>query len=199
VKERKDLVDDALHATRCAVQEGVVPGGGVALLNAQRALTRLKGVNEGQQFGISVVRNSLSVAAKSIVNNAGDNGELVIGKLLEGKPSNRGYDAQNSKYCDMMRAGIIDPAKVVRTALEDAASVASLMITAEAMIVEIPEQLPIPDMEGADAMHGGMPGMGGGMPGMGGGMPGMGGGMPGMGGGMPGMGGGMPGMGGMGM
>ena len=174
VKERKDLMDDALNATRCAVEEGIVPGGGVALLNAQRALARLKGANEGQQFGISVVRNSLSVAAKAIVNNAGDNGELVVGKLLEGKPSNRGYDAQNSKYCDMMRAGIIDSAKVVRTALEDAASVAGLMITAEAMIVEIPEQLPLPDLpEGADAMHGNMPG--GGMGGMGGGMGGMGG------------------------
>ena len=190
VKEHKDLVDDALHATRCAVEEGIVPGGGIALLNAQKAIAKLKGENQGQDFGISVVRNSLPIAAKSIVNNSGGNGELVVGRLLEGKASNQGYDAQDELFCDMMKAGIIDAAKVVRTALEDAASIAGLMITAEAMIVEIPEDLPLPDIPaGADAMHGG------GMPGMGGGMPGMGGGMPGMGGGMPGMGG----MGGMGM
>ena len=196
VKERKDLVDDALNATRCAVEEGIVPGGGVALLNADRALAKLRGDSDGEKFGISVVRNSLPVAAKAIVANAGGNGELVVGKLLEGKASNRGFDAQNDKYCDMMRAGIIDAAKVVRTALEDAASIAGMMITAEAMIVEIPEDLPLPDIPaGADAMHGGMGGMGG----MGGGMGGMGGGMPpGMGGGMPDM-GGMGGMGGMGM
>ncbi len=195
VKDRKDLMDDALNATRCAVEEGIVPGGGVALLNAEKALAKLKGENEAQDFGIRVVRNSLPGAAKAIVANAGGNAELVVGKLMEGKASNQGYDAQNEKLCDMMKAGIIDSAKVVRTALEDAASVAGLMITAEAMIVEIPSDLPLPDMPaGADAMHGGM---GGGMPpGMGGGMPGMGGGMPVMG-GTGGMGcmGGMPGMG----
>ena len=173
VKDRKDLVDDALNATRCAVEEGIVPGGGVACLNAQKALAKLKGENQGETFGISVVRNSLPVAAKAIVNNAGENGELIVGKLLEGKASNRGFDAQNEKNCDMMSAGIIDPAKVVRTALEDAASIAGMMITAEAMIVEIPEAIPMPDIPaGADAMHGGMPGMGGmgggGMPDMGG-------------------------------
>ena len=200
VKERKDLMDDALHATRCAVEEGIVPGGGVALLNAGKAIAKLKGENEAQDFGVRVVRDSLPGAAKAIVRNSGGNAELLIGKLMEGGASSKGYDAQNEKFCDMMKAGIIDSAKVVRTALEDAASVAGLMITAEATIVEIPSDLPLPDMPaGADAMHGGMgggmPGMGGGMPGMGGGMPGMGGGMPGMGGGMPGMGGGMPGMG----
>ncbi len=183
VKERKDLMDDALHATRCAVEEGIVPGGGVALLNAEKALAKLKGEDEAQDFGIRVVRNSLPVAAKAIVANAGGNAELVVGKLMEGKASNQGYDAQNDKFCDMMKAGIIDSAKVVRTALEDAASVAGLMITAEAMIVEIPEDLPLPDIPaGADAMHGNMPGggMGGGMPGGMGGMGGMGG-VPGMG------------------
>ena len=171
VKERKDLVDDALHATRCAVEEGIVPGGGVALLNAHKTLAKLKGENQGQNFGISVVRNSLPVAAKAIVSNAGGNGELVVGKLLEGKASNGGYDAQEEKYCDMMKAGIIDAAKVVRTALEDAASIVGMMITAEAMIVEIPQDIPLPDIPaGADAMHGNMPGMGGGgmPPGMGG-------------------------------
>ena len=198
VKERKDLVDDALHATRCAVDEGIVPGGGVALLNANKALKKLKGDDDSENFGIAVVRRALPIAAQSIVKNSGENGDLIVGKLLEEKASNKGFDAQKGKYCDMMNAGIIDAAKVVRTALEDAGSVAGLMITAEAMVVEIPEDIPLPDMPaGADAMHGGMPGMGGGMPGMGGGMPGMGGGM--MGGGMPpgmpGMGGGMPGMG----
>jgi len=201
VKARRDLVDDALNATRCAVDEGIVPGGGVALLNASHALKRLKGANASEDFGIAVVRRSMPVAATAIVRNAGGNGDLIVGKLLEGKPSNRGYDSQNDKFCDMMKAGILDSAKVVRTALEDAASIAGLMITAEVAIVEIPEDLAMPDMPaGMDAMHGGG-GMGGGMPGMGGGMPGMGGGMPGMGGmgggGMPGMGGmgGMPGMG----
>ena len=193
VKERRDLVDDALNATRCAVDEGIVPGGGVALLNASRALAKLKGGDENENFGIAIVRKSLTVATHAIVSNAGGSGDLVVGKLLEGKPSTRGFDAQNGKYCDMMKAGIIDPAKVVRTALEDAASIAGLMITAEALIVEIPEDLPLPDMSGMDAMHGNVPGGGAGaMPGMMSGGPG------GMGGGMGGMGGMPPGMGGMG-
>ncbi|MBT5039357.1 MAG: chaperonin GroEL, partial [Rhodospirillaceae bacterium] len=112
VKERRDLVDDALNATRCAVDEGIVPGGGVALLNASRPLARLKGDNESENFGIAVVRESLLTPARAIVRNAGGNGDLVVGKLLDAKASNQGYDAQKEKYCDMVKAGIIDPAKV---------------------------------------------------------------------------------------
>ncbi|MBT6274738.1 MAG: chaperonin GroEL [Chromatiales bacterium] len=136
VKEKKDLVDDALHATRCAVEEGVVPGGGVALLYASRGLGRLKGANDDQNFGISILRNSLGAAAVAIADNAGVNGDLVASKLLDQKDDNFGYNAVTGKYCDLVKAGVIDPAKVVRTALQDAASVACAIITTEAAIVE---------------------------------------------------------------
>jgi chaperonin GroEL len=159
VKEKKDLVDDALHATRCAVEEGVVPGGGVALLYASRGLNRLKGANDDQNFGISILRNSLSAAAIAIADNAGVNGDLVAAKLLDQKNDSFGYNAVTEKYCDLVKAGVIDPAKVVRTALQDAASVAGLLITTEAMVAEKPDDKPaMPAMPGGD-----MGGMGMGM------------------------------------
>ncbi|MBR72497.1 MAG: chaperonin GroEL [Rhodospirillaceae bacterium] len=136
VKEKKDLVDDALHATRCAVEEGIVPGGGVALLYASKSLKRLKGENSDQDRGIEIVREALSASVKAIADNAGAKGELVASKLLDQKDQEYGYDAAIGKYCNLVKAGIIDPAKVVRTALLDAASVANSIITAEAAIVE---------------------------------------------------------------
>ena len=136
VKEKKDLVDDALHATRCAVEEGIVPGGGVALLYASKSLKRLKGENSDQDRGIEIVREALSASVKAIADNAGAKGELVASKLLDPKDQEYGYDAAIGKYCNLVKAGIIDPAKVVRTALLDAASVANSIITAEAAIVE---------------------------------------------------------------
>jgi chaperonin GroEL len=161
VKERKDRVDDALNATRAAVEEGIVPGGGVALLRAKKAVEALKSANPDVQAGINIVSKALEAPLRQIVENAGVEGSIVVGKLLE-KSGNYGFDAQNEEYVDMVAAGIIDPTKVVRVALMDAASVASLLITTEAMIAEKPK----------DKSSGGMPGgMGGG--GMGGGMGGM--------------------------
>ena len=161
VKERKDRVDDALNATRAAVEEGIVPGGGVALLRAKKALDAVTSKNPDVQAGINIVSKALEAPIRQIVENAGVEGSIVVGKLLE-KSGNYGFDAQNEEYCDMVAAGIIDPTKVVRVALQDAASVASILITTEAMIAEKPK----------DKSGGGMPGgMGGG--GMGGGMGGM--------------------------
>jgi chaperonin GroEL len=160
VKERKDRVDDALHATRAAVQEGIVPGGGVTLLYATLALDKVKFDNEDQKAGINIVRRALQAPLRQIVNNAGMDGAIVVGKLLESKDTNHGFDAQNMTYVDMFKAGIIDPAKVVRTALQDAASVAALIITTEAMIVDKPEDKPAGGM-GGGGMGGGMGGMGG--------------------------------------
>ncbi|MEW5728240.1 MAG: chaperonin GroEL [Pseudomonadota bacterium] len=157
VKERKDRVDDALHATRAAVEEGIVPGGGVALLYAVKALEALKPANNDQKVGIEIIRRALQAPARQIAENAGFDGAVVAGKLLESKDSNFGFDAQSGEYTDMIKAGIIDPTKVVRTALQDAASVAGLLITTEAMIAEKPKK------EGPA-----MPDMGGGMGGMGG-------------------------------
>ena len=161
VKERKDRVDDALNATRAAVEEGIVPGGGVALLRAKKALDAVTSKNPDVQAGINIVSKALEAPIRQIVENAGVEGSIVVGKLLE-KSGNYGFDAQNEEYVDMVAAGIIDPTKVVRVALQDAASVASILITTEAMIAEKPK----------DKSGGGMPGgMGGG--GMGGGMGGM--------------------------
>ncbi len=154
VKERKDRVDDALNATRAAVQEGVVPGGGVALLHAGKALEGLTGVNADQNAGIAIVRRAIQAPLRQIAQNAGVDGAVVAGKVLESTESNFGFDAQNEEYGDLMAKGIIDPAKVVRTAIEDAASVAGLLITTEAMVAEKPEP------KGA-AAGGGMPDMGG--------------------------------------
>ena len=156
VKESKDMVEDALNSTRAAVEEGIVAGGGVALLYAGRALDKVKGENDDQNVGVNIVRQSLKSPARLIVENAGEDGSLVIGKLLEQKSATRGFDAQNGVYVDMVKAGIIDPAKVVRTALQDAASVAGLLVTTEAMVAEIPEK-----KNDAAGHGGGMPDMGG--------------------------------------
>ncbi len=158
VKDRKDRVEDAMNATRAAVEEGVVVGGGVALLNAIKALKKLDPDNDDQKVGVDIVRRALQAPVRQIAENAGTEGSVVVGKLLEAKGSNIGYDAQNNEYVDMFKAGIIDPTKVVRIALQDAASVAGLLITTEAMVAEKPEKKdagpPAPDMGG------GMGGMG---------------------------------------
>jgi len=156
VKERKDRVEDALAATRAAVEEGVVAGGGVMLLHASQTLKNLKVDNADQQAGIEIVIEALKDPIKQIVENAGENGGVVVGKLLEHKDKNFGFNAQDMQYVDMIKAGIIDPAKVVRTALQDAASVAALIITTETLIVDEPA-----DKEDAMPMRGGMGGMGG--------------------------------------
>ncbi|MEW5703690.1 MAG: chaperonin GroEL [Pseudomonadota bacterium] len=139
VKERKDLVDDALNATRAAVEEGIVAGGGSALLYATRALSKLKVANEDQRVGVEIVRRALEAPVRQIANNAGADGAVIAGKLLEGKDTDFGFDAQKGEYVNMVKAGIIDPAKVVRIALQDAASIAGLMVTTEAMVTEKPE------------------------------------------------------------
>jgi chaperonin GroEL len=159
VKERKDRVDDAMHATKAAVEEGILPGGGSALLYATKSLKGLKGDNDDQNRGISIVRQALEAPARQIAENAGVDGSVVVGKILESTDANFGYDAQDGKYADMVKAGIIDPTKVVRLALQDAASVAALLITTEAMIAERPEKKPAMPAGGG----GGMGGMGGDM------------------------------------
>jgi chaperonin GroEL len=146
VKDRKDRVDDAVHATRAAVEEGIVAGGGVALLYAIRRLAELNPVNGDQKVGIDIVRKALVWPARQIAENAGTDGAIVVGKLLDSKDTNYGFDAQTGEYCDLVKAGIIDPVKVVRTALQDAASVAGLLITTEAMIAERPKGDAAPDM-----------------------------------------------------
>ncbi len=155
VKERKDRVDDALNATRAAVQEGVVAGGGVALVHASKILDGFEGDNEEEKAGVAIVRRALQAPLRQIAENAGVDGAVVAGKVLESKDRNFGFDAQLEEYGDLMKKGIIDPAKVVRTALEDAASVAGLLITTEAMVAERPEP------KGQGGMQGGMGGMGG--------------------------------------
>jgi chaperonin GroEL len=140
VKEKKDRVDDALHATRAAVEEGVVPGGGVPLLRAVKVLQNLKPENDDQRTGIDIVRRAIQAPARLIAENAGDDGSVVVGKILEKSDYAFGYDAQTGAYGDLMKSGIVDPTKVVRTALQDAASVAGLLITTEAMVAEIPKK-----------------------------------------------------------
>jgi chaperonin GroEL len=140
VKERKDRVDDAMHATRAAVEEGIVPGGGVALLRAIKALDRVKPENDDQRVGVDIVRRALSWPAKQIAVNAGADGSVVVGKILETNDYAYGFDAQEGAYKDLLKSGIIDPTKVVRTALQDAASVAGLLVTTEAMVAEKPEK-----------------------------------------------------------
>src|SRR6266699_1950346 len=139
VKERKDRVDDAMHATKAAVEEGIVPGGGVALLYSIRALDKLTPANPDQKVGIDIVRKALQWPARQIAENSGTDGSIIVGKLLDSKDVNYGYDAQKGEFTDLVQAGIIDPAKVVRHALQDAASVAGLLITTEAMVAEKPE------------------------------------------------------------
>ncbi len=149
VKERKDRVDDAMHATRAAVEEGILPGGGVALLRAIKALSRLKPENDDQKTGIDIVRKALSTPARQIAVNAGEDGSLVVGKISEKDTYAYGYDAQEGQYGDLVSKGIIDPTKVVRTALQDAASIAGLLITTEAMVAERPKkETPMPAMPG---------------------------------------------------
>tara|TARA_R110000824_G_scaffold118960_18_gene272565 strand:- start:96211 stop:97872 length:1662 start_codon:yes stop_codon:yes gene_type:complete len=162
VKERKDRVDDALNATRAAVEEGIVPGGGTALLMATKAVAKLTSDNPDIQAGINIVRKALEAPIRQIVENAGVEGSIVVQKVLESKVPNFGFDAQNEEYVDLVAKGIIDPTKVVRTALQDAASVASLLITTEAMIADAPKK-----DGGAGGGMGGMPGGMGGMGGMG--------------------------------
>ena len=162
VKEKKDRVEDAMHATRAAVEEGIVPGGGVALLYATKALDKLTGENDDQQVGINIVRKSLESPIRQIAENAGFDGAVVAGKVLENKSSSFGFNAQLEKYEDLVKAGIIDPAKVVRVALQDAASVAALLVTTEAMVAERPEpKSAAPAMPGGGGDMGGMGGMGG--------------------------------------
>ena len=156
VKERKDRVDDALHATRAAVEEGIVPGGGVALARASVVLAKLKGDNDDQRFGIEIVRKASLTPLRQIAENAGEDGAVISGKVLENDEYNWGFDAQTAEFKDLVKAGIIDPTKVVRTALQDAASVAGLLVTTEAMIAEKPEK-----KGPAGGPPGGMGGMGG--------------------------------------
>ena len=140
VKERKDRVDDALHATRAAVEEGILPGGGVALLRSVEALKRLRTENEDQKHGIDIVRKAIQTPACQIAINAGDDGSIVVGKIMEKDQYSYGSDAQRGEYGNLVNKGIIDPTKVVRCALQDAASVASLSITTEAMVAELPKK-----------------------------------------------------------
>jgi len=154
VKERKDRVDDAMHATRAAVEEGIVIGGGAALLYATKVLEKQTADNPDQKAGIDIVRRALQQPVRQIAENAGVDGSVVVGKLLEGKGGAQGFDAQNGEYVDMFKAGIIDPTKVVRCALQDAASVAALLITTEAMVAERPEKKSAP--AGAPGGMGGM-------------------------------------------
>ncbi len=158
VKERKDRVDDAMHATRAAVEEGVLPGGGVALLRAIKALEKLKVHNDDQRTGIEIVKKALSWPARQIAINAGEDGSIVVGKILDKDTYAFGYDAQTGEYGNLVSKGIIDPTKVVRTALQDAASIAGLLITTEAMVAELPKKQS-PAMPGGPG--GGMGGMGG--------------------------------------
>lgn len=157
VKERKDRVDDAYHATKAAVEEGIVPGGGTALLFASRAIEAIKGDNPDQQAGIDIIRRALQAPIRQIVENAGKEGSIIVGKVLEQKSETFGYDAQKDEYTDLVKAGIIDPVKVVRVALQNASSVAGIMITTEAMISEVPKE----DKGAAGGHGGGMGDMGG--------------------------------------
>ncbi|HTZ37713.1 MAG TPA: chaperonin GroEL [Stellaceae bacterium] len=154
VKEKKDRVDDAMHATRAAVEEGVVAGGGAALLYASKALDSLTPSNNDQKVGIDIVRRALQAPVRQIVENSGSDGSIVVGKLLESKDSAYGYDAQKGEFTNMVQAGIIDPTKVVRHALQDAASVAGLLITTEAMVAEKPEPKAAPAMPPGGGMGG---------------------------------------------
>ena len=156
VKERKDRVDDALNATRAAVEEGIVAGGGVALLKAAKALEGLEGDNADQTQGMAIVARAIQAPIRQISENAGVEGSIVVGKVLENSSRGYGFNAQTEEYGDMFAFGIIDPAKVVRTALQDAASVASLMITTEAAVAELPKK----DSSGPSMPGGGMGDMG---------------------------------------
>lgn len=159
VKERKDRVDDALNATRAAVEEGIVAGGGLALIKAASALDKVKTANADQKAGVDIVRRALETPIRTIANNAGVDGSVIVGKIKEGKSASEGYDAQTDKFVDMFKAGIIDPTKVVRTSLQNAASIAGVLITTEAMVADTPEDKAaaapaMPDMGGMGGMGG---------------------------------------------
>src|SRR5947199_525534 len=156
VKERKDRVDDAMHATRAAVEEGILPGGGVALLRAAESLKKIRTQNDDQKTGVEIVRKALSTPARQIALNAGEDGSVIVGKILDTDQYAYGFDAQNGEYVNMLSKGIIDPAKVVRQALQGAASVAGLLVTTEAMVAEVPKKQ-------SAGGGGGMPPPGGGM------------------------------------
>ena len=164
VKEKKDRVEDAMNATRAAVEEGVVPGGGVALLYTKKILDSIKLENPDQQVGINIVKKAIERPIRQIAKNAGVDGSIIVGKLLEQDNENYGYNAQTGKFTDLVKDGIIDPTKVVLSAIQDSASVAGLLITAEAVIADLPEEKK--DQPSMPDMGGGMGGMGGGMPGM---------------------------------
>jgi chaperonin GroEL len=157
VKEKKDRVDDALNATRAAVEEGIVPGGGIALLKATKALEGLTGDNPDQTAGIAIIRRAIQAPIRQIVENAGVEGSIVVGKVLENPSPTYGFNAQTEEYVDMIQAGVIDPAKVVRTALQDAASVAGILITTEAAVADAPKKA---SAGGGGHGGGGMGGMG---------------------------------------
>ena len=157
VKEKKDRVEDALHSTRAAVEEGIVPGGGVALLRAKAAAKALKSENPDVQAGINIVLKALEAPIRQIAENSGVEGSIVVGRITDNKSQTFGFNAQTEEYVDMLQAGIVDPAKVVRAALQNAASVAGLLVTTEAMITEAPKKESAPAMPGG----GGMGGMGG--------------------------------------
>jgi chaperonin GroEL len=140
VKERKDRVDDAMHATRAAVEEGILPGGGVALLRAAESLKKLRTQNDDQKTGVEIVRKALSAPARQISLNAGEDGSVIVGKILEKDQYAYGFDAQNGEYVNMLQKGIIDPTKVVRSSIQNAASIAGLLITTEAMVAELPKK-----------------------------------------------------------
>jgi len=160
VKERKDRVDDAMHATRAAVEEGVIAGGGTALLYATRAIEKVRVSNDDQRRGVDIVRRALEAPVRQIADNAGTDGSVVVGRLLDQKDTNMGFDAQKGEYTDLIKAGILDPTKVVRIALESAASVAGLLITTEAMIADKPEKKSAGGSGGGMGDMGGMGGMG---------------------------------------
>jgi chaperonin GroEL len=151
MKEKKARVEDALHATRAAVEEGIVPGGGVALLRAQKALEKLVDVPEEQKFGVSIIRRALEEPLRQIAANAGEEGSIIVQKVREGKAA-FGYNAQTNKYTDLIADGVIDPAKVVRSALQNAASVAGLLLTTEALVAEKPKEK---EAAGGGGGHGG--------------------------------------------
>jgi len=158
VKEKRDRVEDAMNATRAAVEEGIVPGGGAALLYATKALDKVTPGNDDQRVGVDIVRRAIQAPARQIAENSGESGAVVVGKLLEGKSQTQGFNAQTGEFEDLVKAGIIDPTKVVRTALQDASSVAGLLITTEAMVAEKPDDgkgggmPPMPDMGGMGGM-----------------------------------------------
>jgi chaperonin GroEL len=157
VKEKKDRVDDAMHATRAAVEEGIVPGGGVALLRAKAAVAKVTSDNADVRAGINIVLRALEAPIRQIAENSGVEGSIVVGKINDNSSDTFGFDAQSEQFVDLIQAGIVDPVKVVRVALQDAASVAGLLITTEAMVAEAPRKESAPAMPGG----GGMGGMGG--------------------------------------